>query len=84
MVVNGLLKNTELGVNMSDNFEELYPRIRALYDELVYKESNSPMQVFGVFLGIIAQEFKENASKEEFDAFLSKMMAVEWVNVKAH
>jgi hypothetical protein len=84
MVLNGLLKSTELGANMSDNFEELYPRIRSLYDELVYKENNSPMQVFGVFLGIIAQEFKENASKEEFDAFLSKMMAVEWVNVKAH
>jgi hypothetical protein len=69
---------------MADNFEELYPRIRAMYDELVYKENISPMQVFGVFLGIIAQEFKENASKEEFDNFLTKMMAVEWVNPKAH
>jgi len=73
-----LLKTIELGVKMEDNFEELYPRIRSFYDELVYKENKNPMQVFGVFLGIMGQEFKEHASKEEFDEFLSKMMAIEW------
>lgn len=60
------------------DFEELYPRVRNLYDEMVYKEGNSPMQVFGVFLGIMAQEFKEHATKEDFDAFLTKMMEIEW------
>jgi hypothetical protein len=61
-----------------DNFEDLYPKIRALYDDLVYKENFNPMQVFGVFLGIMGQEFREHASKEDFDDFLKKMIDIEW------
>jgi hypothetical protein len=59
-------------------FNELYTRIRKEYDSMVYKEGTSPMSVFGVYLGIIAQEFKENSSKEEFERFLNQMMQVEW------
>jgi chorismate mutase len=63
-----------------DKFEEIYQRVRSLYDEIVFKEQVNPMQVFGVFLGIIAQEFKDHATKAEFDEFLKKMMDVEWVD----
>lgn len=63
---------------MEDNFPEMYERVRRVYDELVYKEGNSPMKVFGVMLGIVAQEFKENSTKEEFDRFLTEMMNVDW------
>lgn len=63
-----------------DKFEEVYQRVRSLYDEIVFKEQVNPMQVFGVFLGIIAQEFKDHATKAEFDEFLTKMMDVEWVD----
>ena len=59
-------------------FDELHEKIRTLYDELVYKDSNNPMQVFGVFLGIMAQEFQEFSTKENFDAFLTKMMEIPW------
>ena len=65
---------------MEDNFPEMYEQVRRIYDELVYKDGNSPMKVFGVFLGIIAQEFKENSTKEEFDRFLTEMMKIEWQN----
>jgi thiamine phosphate synthase YjbQ (UPF0047 family) len=73
------LKTTALGVNMEDNFEELYPRIREFYDKIVYEEGNNPMHVFGVFLGIIAQEFKENSTKEDFDVFMKKILEIEWI-----
>lgn len=59
-------------------FNELYTRIRKDYDEMVYKDGTSPMSVFGVYLGIIAQEFKDNSSKEEFERFLKEMMKVDW------
>ena len=64
---------------MEDNFDELYPRIRAFYDKIVYEESNNPMHVFGIFLGIIAQEFKENATKEDFDKFMEQILKIEWI-----
>lgn len=60
-------------------FTELYTRIRKEYDEIVYKDGTSPMSVFGVYLGIIAQEFKDHSSKQEFEEFLTKMMKVDWV-----
>ena len=61
-----------------DAFETLYPVIREMYDDLVYKQGNNPMQVFGVFMGIIGQEFKENATKEDFDKFLKSMIDIPW------
>ena len=64
---------------MEDNFDELYPRIREFYDKIVYEESNNPMHVFGIFLGIIAQEFKENATKEDFDKFMEQILKIEWI-----
>lgn len=64
--------------NEDKEFDDLHAKIRNMYDELVYKDGNNPMQVFGVFLGIMAQEFKEFSNKENFDAFLTKMMEIEW------
>lgn len=61
-----------------DAFETLYPVIRELYDELVYKQGNNPMQVFGVFMGIIGQEFRENSTKEDFDNFLTSIINLPW------
>lgn len=58
--------------------DQLYPEIRAQFDKFVYEKGISPMSVFGVYLGIMGQEFSEHASKEEFDNFLKKMMEVEW------
>lgn len=66
---------------MNDNIEvleTLYPEIRAQFDKYVYEQGISPMAVFGIYLGIMAQEFKEHASKDEFDVFLTKMMEVTW------
>lgn len=69
---------------MEDNFEELYAKIRKQYDEMVYKDNVSPMSVFGIYLGIIAQEFRDNSSKEEFENFLSKMIKIEWNREAKH
>jgi hypothetical protein len=66
-----LNENTEV-------LDQLYPEIRAQFDKYVHEKGISPMSVFGVYLGIIGQEFSEHATKEEFDNFLKKMMEVEW------
>jgi hypothetical protein len=58
--------------------EQLYPEIRAQFDKFVYTDGIHPMSVFGVYLGIMGQEFQEHASKEDFDNFLKKMMEVKW------
>lgn len=66
---------------MNDNdelMEELYPEIRAQFEKFVYEKGINPMSVFGVYLGIMGQEFQEHASKEDFDNFLKKMMEVKW------
>jgi hypothetical protein len=66
---------------MNDNdelMEELYPEIRAQFEKFVYEKGINPMSVFGVYLGIMGQEFQEHASKEDFDNFLTKMMEVKW------
>jgi hypothetical protein len=65
-------------MNEQDNFEKIYPVIRSTYEDLVYKENISPMQIFGVFLGIIAQEFRQHSSKEKFDEFLETMKNHKW------
>ena len=59
-------------------FEDVYPEIRDQYDSFVEK-GISPMSIFGVYLGIMGQEFQAHASKEEFDNFLKRMMEIEWV-----
>lgn len=61
-----------------DVMDQLYPEIRAQFEKFVYEKGINPMSVFGVYLGIMGQEFSEHASKEEFDNFLKKMMEVEW------
>jgi hypothetical protein len=61
-----------------DNFEKIYPLLRSMYEDLVYKDKVPPMQVFGVFLGIIAQEFKEHSTEEKFKEFLDVMKEQEW------
>lgn len=58
--------------------EQLYPEIRAQFDKFVNEKGVNPMSIFGVYLGIMGQEFSEHASKEDFDNFLKKMMEVEW------
>lgn len=83
MMVSSILPKTiELGDKMNENdeveFEKLYTTIRGQFDELAYKEGINPMHIFGVYLGIMAQEFKEHASKEDFDKFLTQMLDVEW------
>ena len=61
-----------------DVMDQLYPEIRAQFEKFVYEKGINPMSVFGVYLGIMGQEFQEHASKEDFDNFLKKMMEVEW------
>ena len=61
-----------------DVMDQLYPEIRAQFEKFVYEKGINPMSVFGVYLGIMGQEFQEHASKEDFDAFLTKMMEVKW------
>lgn len=60
-----------------DVFEQVYPEFRALVD-LKIAEGASPMAVFGVMLGIIAQEYKKHASLEEFREFLLAIAEAEW------
>lgn len=63
---------------MSDNFDEIYFIVRSVYEELIQKENITPMQVFGVFLGIIAQEFRDNSTQEKFKEFLDTMKNHDW------
>lgn len=64
--------------NENAEFEKLYTIIRGQFDELAFTEGINPMHIFGVYLGIMAQEFKEHATKEDFDKFLTHMLDVEW------
>lgn len=63
---------------MDEKFENAYKQAYALYRELIETNQATPMQVFGVFMGIIAQEFNEHSTKEEFDRYLKGMMEVDW------
>lgn len=63
---------------MDDNFEEMYVRVRSLYNEFTAREDISPMQVFGVFLGVIAQEFRDHSTQENFKEFLDTMKNQDW------
>lgn len=60
-----------------DPFNEWYPQVRSLYEEAV-GHGVSPMAMFGMMLGVIAQEFKQHASRDEFIDFLAEMSAVSW------
>lgn len=60
-------------------FEEIYPEIRMQYDDMVEKGIN-PLAIFGIYLGIMGQEFQAHATKEDFDAFLKHMMDIQWSN----
>lgn len=67
----------EINQDADEIFEEVYPEIRMQYDDLVEK-GISPMAIFGIYLGIIGQEFKAHGTKEDFDAFLQHMMDIQW------
>lgn len=60
-----------------DVFDQLYPEFRALVD-MKLGEGVSPMAIFGVMLGVIAQEYKKYSSMEEFKEFLIAMAETEW------
>lgn len=60
-----------------DPFDEWYPKFRSLYEEAV-GTGVSPMATFGIMIGIVAQEFKAYASRDEFIDFLAEMSAVSW------
>lgn len=60
-----------------DPFDEWYPQFRLLYEQAI-GTGVSPMAIFGIMLGIIAQEFKTHASRDEFIDFLAEMSAVTW------
>jgi hypothetical protein len=57
--------------------DRAYPEFRALY-ELLIAEGGEPMPLFGVMLGIMAQEFRSHTSKQEFENFLHYMADASW------
>jgi hemerythrin superfamily protein len=63
---------------MDKNFEVIYQRVRSLYDEVISEGDVTPMEVFGVFLGVIAQEFRTNSTQEKFQEFLEVMRDHPW------
>lgn len=60
-----------------DTFEELYPPFKALYDEAIQK-GFKPMEVFGIMLGIIAQQYQLYSNKQEFIDFLTQIQQQAW------
>lgn len=58
-------------------FQELYPKFKFLYDESI-KSGFKPMEVFGIMLGIIAQQYQMYATKEEFVDFLTRIQQQAW------
>jgi hypothetical protein len=73
-----MLQWRKLMDNQDDKFFEIYGKVRSLYEELIQEEDTTPMQVFGVFLGVIAQEFRDNSTQEKFKEFLEIMQNHEW------
>lgn len=60
-----------------DTFQALYPKFKALYDESI-QLGYKPMEVFGIMLGIIAQQYKMYSTKQEFIDFLTKIQQQAW------
>lgn len=57
--------------------DRAYPEFRALYESII-NEGGEPMPLFGVMLGIIAQEFRSYSTKHEFEEFLHYMADASW------
>lgn len=60
-----------------DTFQALYPAFKELYDKAI-ENGFKPMQVFGIMLGIIAQQYQLYSTKKEFVDFLSTIQEQEW------
>ncbi len=58
-------------------FKALYPGFKALYDESV-QLGYKPIEIFGIMLGIIAQQYQMYSSKEEFQDFLTVIQNQPW------
>ncbi len=58
-------------------FEALYPGFKALYDESI-QLGYKPVEVFGIMLGIIAQQYQMYSNKEEFKDFLTLIQNQPW------
>lgn len=60
-----------------DVFEHLYPKFKTLFD-LSIQEGYTAMEVFGIMLGIIAQQYRNYSTKEEFENFLLTVASQGW------
>jgi len=58
-------------------FQALYPSFKALYDESI-QLGYKPLEVFGIMLGIIAQQYQLYSNKDEFVDFLTHIQAQAW------
>lgn len=61
----------------NDPFDEWYPQFRSLYEDAV-GTGVSPMAIFGIMIGIVAQEFKAHSTRDEFIHFLAELSSVSW------
>lgn len=57
-----------------ESFDLCYNQIRDVYEGLL-KEGASPTEIFGVMLGVIAQEFKAADYNEGFNDLLKMAMS---------
>ena len=57
----------------SDTFDTYYPQFRKLYEDAVL-DGHNPLEIFGIMLGIIAQEFIASGDLEGFEDLLTMVM----------